>query len=428
MDRNETLLGDIRVLDLSDEKGVYCAKLFADHGSDVLRIEPPGGHPMRNLGPFYKDEPDPQKSLYWFHYNTSKRGITLDLENADGKELFKRLVATADVVLETFPAGYLDKLGLGYSVLSTINPALIVTSITPFGQTGPYKDFAGSDMVAQAMGGLMFLAGFPEDPPYKIGCSQAYHSASVQAAVGTMIALYTREMTGTGQQVDVSIQESVLIAMETAMQHFDMRKEIRMRLGRIEPVVPGMGMYECKDGHIFAFVVAGFGASWDVIIEWMDSEGKAGDLKDPKWDEIWDIIMNFRKLVALGNDPPRLMALLGKLAHIHGLLKAFLRDKTKHQIYDEASERRIMMVPAQSVKDLVLSPQLEALGFFQDVEHPDLAQTLKYPGPPCYHLSETPWRISRRAPLIGEHNSEIYEKELGYSKEKLILLKQEGAI
>ncbi|MBI4768246.1 MAG: CoA transferase [Deltaproteobacteria bacterium] len=428
MDRNETLLGDIRVLDLSDEKGVYCAKLLADHGGDVLRLEPPGGHPMRNLGPFYKDEPDPQKSLYWFQYNTSKRGITLNLENADGQELFKRLVETADVVLETFSPGYLEKLGLGYSVLSQINPALILTSITPFGQTGPYRDFAGSDMVAQAMGGLMFLAGFPEDPPYRIGCSQAYHSASVQAAVGTMTALYAREMTGTGQQVDVSIQESVLIAMETAMQHFDMRKEIRTRMGRVEPVVPGLGMYQCRDGYIFSFVVAGFGANWDVIVEWMDSEGKAGDLKDPKWNEIWELIMNFRQLVALANDPPRLMTLLGQFAHIHGLLKTFLGDKTKHQIYDEASERRVMMVPVQSVKDLALSPQFEALGFFQDVEHPELGQTLKYPGPPCYHLSETPWRISMRAPLIGEHNSEIYEKELGYSTERLILLKQEGAI
>jgi crotonobetainyl-CoA:carnitine CoA-transferase CaiB-like acyl-CoA transferase len=224
------------------------------------------------------------------------------------------------------------------------------------------------------------------------------------------------------------MQESVLIAMETAMQHYDMRKEIRMRLGRVEPVLPGLGLYECEDGHIFAYVVAGFGAGWDVIIEWMDSEGKAGDLKDPKWNETWELFSNFKQLVALANDPPRLMTLLEQSAHINGLLKDFLRRKTKHQIYDEASERRIMMVPVQSVKDLVLSPQLEALGFFQDVEHPELGQTLKYPGSPCYHLSETPWRISRRAPLIGEHNSEIYEKEMGYSKEKLILLKQEGAI
>ena len=137
MGENETLLGDIRVLDLSDEKGVYCAKLMADLGADVIRIEPPGGHSMRNLGPFVDDEPDPQKSLYWFHFNTSKRGITLDLENVDGQDVFKRLVKTADVVVETFYPGYLEEIGLGYQGLKNLNPGLILTSITPFGQTGP---------------------------------------------------------------------------------------------------------------------------------------------------------------------------------------------------------------------------------------------------------------------------------------------------
>ena len=428
MNESEALLGDIRVLDLSDEKGVYCAKLMADLGADVLRIEPPGGHPMRNLGPFVHDEPDPEKSLYWFQFNTSKRGITLNLDNADGRELFKKIVETADVVVETFQPGYLDEMGLGYSVLKEVNPKLILTSITPFGQTGPFKDYMGSDMVAQAMGGLMYLAGFPEDPPHKLGCSQAYHSASIQATVGSMIALYTREFTGEGQQVDVSLQESVLIAMETAMQHYDMRKEIRKRMGREEAVVPGIGIYQCKDGHVLSFVVAGFGAGWDVIIDWMDSEGMAGDLKDPKWNEVWELIMNFRELVALANDPPRLMARLEQFGHIHGLLKTFLSGKTKHQIYDEASEKRIMIVPIQHVKDLVESPQLDALNFFTDVEHPELGMTLKYPGPPYYHLSETPWRIWRRAPLIGEHNAEIFEKEMGLSKEELSKLKQQGAI
>jgi crotonobetainyl-CoA:carnitine CoA-transferase CaiB-like acyl-CoA transferase len=428
MSENETLLDDIRVLDLSDEKGVYCAKLMADLGADVLRIEPPGGHPMRNLGPFVNDEPDPQKSLYWFHFNTSKRGITLDLENVDGQELFKRLVKTADVVLETFYPGYLEEIGLGYQVLKDLNPKLILTSVTPFGQTGPYRDFEGSDMVAQAMGGLMFLAGFPEDPPHKLGCSQAYHSASVQAAVGTMVALYTRELTGEGQQVDVSLQESVLIAMETAMQHYDMRKEIRTRTGREEAVVPGIGMYPCVDGDIFSFVVAGFGAGWDVIVDWMDSEGMAGDLKDPKWDEIWELVTDFRALIALANDPERLIGLIEQFSQINELLKPFLGGKKKQQIFDEASERRVMMVPVQNAEDLIASPQLEALGFFTDVEHPELGMTIKYPGPPCYHISETPWRISKRAPLIGEHNLEIYEKELGLSREQLNTLKHQGAI
>jgi crotonobetainyl-CoA:carnitine CoA-transferase CaiB-like acyl-CoA transferase len=243
-----------------------------------------------------------------------------------------------------------------------------------------------------------------------------------------MVALYARELTGEGQQVDVSLQESVLIAMETAMQHYDMRKEIRTRIGREEAVVPGIGMYQCKDGHIAALVVAGFGAGWDVIVDWMDSEGMAGDLKDPKWDEIWELVTDFRALVTLANNPERLMALLEQFGHINGLFKEFLGGKTKHQIFDEASERRVMMVPVQHVKDLIESPQLEALGFFTDVEHPELGMTIKYPGPPCYHISDTPWRISRRAPLIGEHNLEIYEKELGLSREQLNALKHQGAI
>ncbi len=428
MSADETLLSDIRVLDLSDEKGVYCAKLFADLGADVLRIEPPGGHAMRTLGPFVDDDPDPQKSLHWFHFNTSKRGITLNLENTDGRELFRELVKKSDVVLETYPPGYLDGLGLGFDELSRLNPELVLTSITPFGQTGPYKEFAGSDMVAQAMGGLMFLAGFPEDPPHRLGCSQAYHSASVQASVGTMIALYAREVTGKGQTVDVSVQESILLAMETAMQHYDMRKEIRARVGREDPMVPGLGLYQCVDGYIFSFVVAGFGAGWDVLVDWMDSEGMAGELKDPEWDEVWEIMMDMRSLVAMASDPERLVAMLGKFGLIQGLLKEFLSKKTKHQIFDEASERRIMMVPIQTAEDLVNSPQLEALGFFNEVEHPELGRNIKYPGAPYYHISDANWRISRRAPLPGEHNSEIYETELGLSNKQINLLKQHGAI
>ncbi len=428
MTDHETLLGDIRVLDLTGEAGVYCTKLLADLGADVLRIEPPGGHPMRRLGPFVHDEPNPEKSLYWFHFNTSKRAITLELANADGREIFKRLVKTADVLVETFPPGYLEKIGLGYPSLKELNPGLIQTSITPFGQTGPYRDFLGPDIVAQAMGGLMFLAGFPEDPPYKLGCSQAYHSASVQAAVGTMIALYARDDTGRGQFVDVSLQESVLMSMETAMQHYDIRKEIRQRIGREEPVVPGIGLYPCMDGYVYSYVVAGFGAGWDIIVEWMDSQGMAGDLKDEKWNDTWELITNFKLLVALLNDPPKLIASLEKFAHISGMLKVFLSKKTKQQIFDEAAERRIMIAPVQNAKDLVESPQFQALGFFNEINHPELNMTITYPGAPCYHISDTPWRISRRAPLLGEHNMEIYEKELGLTRHHLAILKNQGAI
>jgi len=425
---HETLLGDIRVLDLSDEKGVYCAKLLADLGADVLRIEPPGGHPMRNLGPFYHDEPDPEKSLYWFHFNTSKRGITLNLENADGRKLFKRLAETADVVVETFPPGYLEQIGLGYPVLEKLNPELILTSITPFGQTGPHRDFLGSDLVAQAMGGLMRLAGLPEDPPHMLACSQAYHSASIQAAVGTMLSLYAREMTGEGQRVDVSLQESVLLCMETAMQHYDMRKEIRSRAARHEAIVPGIGLYPCLDGYVFSYVVTGFGAGLGVLIEWMDSESAAEDLKEPESDGVLELSSDMQRLVATADDPQAARIRLEQLVRTNMRLKAFLAGKTKQQIFDEASERRLMMTPVQDAGDLAESIQLEALGFFTDVAHPELGKSLKYPGPPCYHISDTPWRISRRAPLIGEHNLEVYEGELGIHRDELSTLKNHGAL
>ena len=426
MTEQDALLGDTRVLDLADAKGVYCTKLLADLGADVIKIERPGGDPMRNIGPFFHDEPDAEKSLYWFHFNTSKRSITLNLETADGREVLKKLAKTADVMVETFPPGHLEQIGLGYQTLRELNPRLILTSITPFGQTGPYRDFKGPDMIALAMGGLMYIAGFMVDPPYRLYGSQAYHSASVVAAVGTMIALYAREFSGEGQQVDVSLQEAVSLAMETAMQTFDMKKEIRRRIER-PPVIPGIGLYECKDGHVLSFVVAGAGAGWDVIVDWMDSEGMAGDLKDPKWDEIWALVSNFRALIALMTDPPSLMARLEQFGHIGEIYSAFLASHTKAEIYDTAAERRIMITPVQSPKDLVDSPQLAALGYFVDVEHPELGSTLKYPGAP-YQFPQTPWKIHRRAPLVGEHNSEIFEKELGVTREQLAILKQEGAI
>lgn len=428
MSEQETLLGDIRVLDLADQKGVYCTKLLADLGADTIKIELPGGDPMRRIGPFFHDEPDPEKSLYWFQFNTSKRGITLNLETADGRDILKQLVRTADVMVETFPPGYLDKMGLGYSVLKELNPGLILASITPFGQTGPYRDFESSDLVTQAMGGLMYIAGYLEDPPHRLHGSQAYYSASVQAAVGTMMALYARELTGRGQQVDVSMQESVLMSQETAVQSYDLRQVIRRRVSIEGRIMPGMGLYPCKDGYILSGVVASAGAGWDVIIDWLDSEGMAADLKEPEWQETIQLIGDIQALLALIDDPEALEARRKQSTHIKEVLGDFIMSRTKREIYEAASSRRIMMVPVQSPKDLLESPQLEALGYFVDVEHPELGTKLKYPGAPYYHISDAPWRISRRAPLIGEHNSEIYEGELGFSKEQLTTLKQEGAI
>jgi crotonobetainyl-CoA:carnitine CoA-transferase CaiB-like acyl-CoA transferase len=172
--QTDSLLGHYRVLDLADVKGMLCGKILADLGADVIRVEPPGGDPGRNIPPFYNDIPDPEKNLYWFGFNTNKRGITLDLETDDGRDRLKRLTESSDFVIESFPPGYMDSLGLGYSALSQSNPQIIVTSITPFGQTGPYKDYKASDIEIMAMSGLMYLCGDPDRPPVRCSFPLSY--------------------------------------------------------------------------------------------------------------------------------------------------------------------------------------------------------------------------------------------------------------
>jgi len=197
LSQSDSLLGGCRVLDLTDEKGQLCGKVLGDYGADVIKIEKPGGDASRNIGPFYRDTPDPDKSLFWFATNTSKRGITLDIENRDGQEIFRKLVATADIVVEAFNPGFMDDLCLGYSHLKSIKSGIVMTSITPFGQTGPYADYKGSDLAGCAMGGLVRILGDLGRPPVRMTCGpQAYFHAGLQGALGSMMAYYHRELTG----------------------------------------------------------------------------------------------------------------------------------------------------------------------------------------------------------------------------------------
>ncbi len=190
------LVSSPRVLDLTDDKGFLCGRILADMGADVIKIERPGGEAARNIGPFYHDIPDREKSLYWFVFNAGKRGITLDIETRQGRELFKRLVKGADFFIESFPPGYLDKLGLGYSVLSQVNSHLIMVSITPFGQAGPYRDFKAPDLVSIAMSGWMYICGDTDRPPVRVSFPQAYLNTGAEAAAACTIAYYHRERTG----------------------------------------------------------------------------------------------------------------------------------------------------------------------------------------------------------------------------------------
>lgn len=421
-------LSDIRVLDLSGEMGMYCAKLLADLGADVIKIEPPGGDPSRRLGPFYHDEPDAEKSLSFFYFNTSKRGITLNLEHGDGRELFRRLVRKADVVVESFSPGYLDGLGLGYQGLCQIRPDIILTSITGFGQWGPHAHYKAPDIVGLAMSGVMWLAGCIDDPPNLPHGSQGYLSASIQAAAGTLMALYHRDLTSEGQQVDVSLQEAISIAQETAIQTWDMNQLVRTREGarRLGIIIPGIGPYQCKDGWVFAFVGTPGGASWSELLAWMIEQGAAEDLVDePNRSLAENINMPF--ITGLMLDPATAIEKVQELQHIEEVLVRFFAARSKSYIYEEGQSRRLLIGIVSTPKDLVENRQLTFRQFFQAVRHPELNDTLQYPGPPV-RLAETPWRISRRPPLVGEHNREVYCGELGLRPEDVALLYARGAI
>ncbi|MFC1966165.1 CaiB/BaiF CoA transferase family protein [Chloroflexota bacterium] len=408
------MLSPYRVLDLTDEKGLLCGKLLGDLGADVIKIERPGGDPARNIGPFYHDEPDPEKSLFWFAFNTSKRGITLDIETTEGQEVFNRLVKSADFVIESFPPGYMGKLGLGYSDLEKVNPGIIMVSITPFGQTGPYKDYKTSDIVAWAMGGQMYSWGDIDRPPIRLSHSpQSYLHAAAEAAVGAVMALHYREMTGEGQQVDVSIQDSVVQLTYLVTTHWEMNRFILRRGGQVVPNIRIRRIWPCKDGYVLSNFWGGERAKRRnaPLIKWLDSEGVADDfLKGLDWDT-FDFTNTTQEVIERLEEP------LAKFFMLH----------TKAELFDGALKHRAILFPVSTTKDILESAQLAAREFLVEVEHPELGTAITYPGAfGC--SSEAPLRVSRRAPLIGEHNQEILEKELGLAQQEPLTLKRVSLI
>lgn len=422
-------LDDVRVLDLAGEIGQYCTKLLADLGADVIKVEPPSGDRVRLLPPFFHDEADPDKSLYWLNLNTSKRSVTLDIEKPEGRALLEKLVATADVVVESFEPGYLEGLRLGYESLAKIRPDVILTSITGFGQTGPHARYKSPDIVGVAMGGIMWLAGDPQDPPNLPPWRQGFVSASIVGAGATLMALLHRDATGEGQHVDVSMQEALSIAQETAMQHWDMLEQLRNRTGErgMLPInVPGFGVYECKDGHVYGYVGAPGGAPWSVLLEWMIEEGKAEDLEDEPYYEFCNNL-NLRFLTGLARDTATLAQTIVKLNHVDDVLKRFVATKGKWEMYEEGQRRRLMIGLVATPEDIANNPQLVHRRWLAEVEQPELGGTMRYPGPP-YRLSETPWAVRRRPPHAGEHNGEVYGDELGVDRSELERLSVAGVI
>ncbi len=424
----DSALDDIRVLDLAGETGVYATKLLADLGADVIRIEPPDGDPMRDIGPFWHDERAVDRSLSFFNLNTNKRSVTLDFTKPEGRALFEKLVATADVVVETYAPGYLDSLGLGYGGLSAIRPDIILTSITGFGQTGPHAHYAWSDIVGVAMSGMMTLAGEKEDPPNRAYGNQGYVCAGIDGACGTMMALVHRDNSGEGQHVDVSMQEALSINQETAMMTYDMNQRVATRTGArgIIPIdLPGIGIFDTKDGQIFAYLGTPGGAPWTVMLDWMNREGLAEDLnEEPNLSMIQGL--NLRFLTSLVQEPDKLAERINVLAHMYQVFKRFCASMSKWTLYEEAQKQRIMIGIVSTPEDLAKNPQLAYRKWYEDVPHDHLGATVRYAGPP-YRLTETPWSLRRRPPLPGEHNAEVFGA-LGVSAAELSRLHGLGVL
>jgi crotonobetainyl-CoA:carnitine CoA-transferase CaiB-like acyl-CoA transferase len=407
------VLGPYRVLDLTTSWGYLCGKILGDLGADVIKVEPPGGDPDRGLGPFYHGQPHPERSLYWYAFNTSKRGITLDLGCATGRELFYRLVRTADFVLESFSPDQRAALGLDYSVLRAINPRIILTSITPFGTTGPYAHYRATDLEAMALGGFMAVTGQPGRPPLRISVPQAPLWASMHAAMGTLIAHWAREQRGVGQHVDVSAQASVISSLAHAPTFWDVERTNPERSGEFMTgrSITGARMraiWPCRDGYI-NFIIYGGPAgvrTLQALVAWLDEKGLATPrLKNWDWSR-FDVATITQEEVDA----------------IEGPAAALFRTLTKAEYYRGVIERDMLGYPVASAEDHLADPQLAARGFWRELFHPELGTRLRYPGP-FARFGAGSCELRRRAPLIGEHNVEVYHGELGLSLQELARLK-----
>jgi benzylsuccinate CoA-transferase BbsE subunit len=408
MDAINDSLSSIRVLDFTGELGPYAAKLYAGLGADVIHLEPLSGDPLRQVGPFFQNAPGMNRGLQFLYYNAGKRGMALDLEKPKGQQVFLQLCEKADLLLESFVPGYLDSLGMSYDRLSAINPRLVQTSITPFGNFGPYRNFAGSDLICSAMGGFLYLAGIDHDKPVRACDNQAYRMAEAYAAVGSSIALLFAKKTGIGQFVDVAGLEAAGMALENAAQYWDLEGVIRRGRGKVAGEAT---IHPCKDG--FFAIVAIMGKNkvmWDPFVNWMKEEGveewEAFD--SDKWIDV-----DYRSTKEGYETFCR-------------IFEKFTMKHDKLTLYEKGQAHKVALTPVSNGKDLLENPQLRHRQYWQKLHHPDLASEITYPGSP-YELGDLKWRLGNPAPALGQHSAEIM-RELGYSNSDIESFAKEGIV
>ena len=395
----KSALGGIRVIDMTRVlAGPYCTLLLGDMGAEIIKIEVPGhGDDSRKYPPFIGTE-----SAYFMNLNRNKKSLTLNLKTEKGKAVFLDLVKCADVVIENFRPGTLDDLGVGYAKLKTINPNLVYSSISGFGQSGPYKDLPGYDIIGQAMGGIMSVTGWPETPPSRTGTAIADILAGLCACIGILSSLIAVRNGCRGQKVDIALVDSVVSAMETIIQIYLVEKRIPQRTGNRYEFIYPYDTFKAKDGWVV--IAVGNNKLWEVFC---DAIGTNHLLDDQKFKDNYDRVK----------------------AHVEvkRIVEEWTGPRTVKEVVDFLLSKTIPCAPLYTVKEVVEDPHIaDARRMIREVEHP-VAGRIKVIGSPI-NLSETPAEVYFPAPMLGQHSSDILKNILNYSEDKIDALKREKII
>ena len=393
-------LDGVKVIDLTHHiAGPYATKLLADFGADVLKLERPGGDPARRLPPFYHDEPDPEKSLPFLYLNTNKRSVTLNLKSETGRGILLELLADADALVENFSPGVMATLGLDDDTLKVHNPGLVVASVSNFGQTGPWRDYRATDMVEYALGGLMYIFGAYDREPLKHALHQAQFKAGTNLASATLMALYHQRLTGEGQRVDVSVQESIASALRDVTNNYTYTGAVRRR----QPNHTGdlTRLRAVSDGYVLPNPGIGASLNWQVLVDFLE----APELDDPRFD---NASVRLENAEALGD-----------------ILDSIFATKQKQEIFYAAHRQRFIYGVIDSPEETVDNPQIQARGYYVPLEHPDLGE-ITFPGAP-FLMSDSPWQVKHAAPRLGEDNGSVLD-ELGYSAQDQAYLRASEVI
>lgn len=405
---NQTLDG-IKIVELAQYiSGPYCGMLLSGLGARVSKIEEPVvGDISRRCGPFPDDTPHIDKSGLFHYLNRNKHGITLDVRNSQGREILLEMIKDADVLVEDLMPEAARGLKLDYQHLKEINPGLIVISITPFGQTGPYKDYKAYAINASALGGMSTIVGEPEreplTPPFSLGNFQT----GIIAANAVMFALTARQKDGKGQHVDISEAESwAIFHTGNVVSAFIYSGRKRTRTGHRTYAPYPYTLLPCKDGYLS--MIALRGSEWKRFLEIV------GDGEVPEWyasDE------RFKDRSRAGMEYADVL---------DSLLSPWLMSHTRQEIFSRCREKHVPFTPVRNMDEVVNCEHLNDRQYFETIQFPE-AEQFKCPGPPV-RFSASGWDLNRKAPSLAEHNNRIYLEQLGYSKERLEQLEKTGIV